>query len=80
MPDSSGREDSEDRKFLDGSSTMANNDGRKPLPIMVRPSKKTHKPIWPFMELWGLCRKAIDADGTYTPIASHTDPVLTCLF
>jgi hypothetical protein len=79
MPGSSGREDIEDREFLDGSGSMANNDGRKQLPIMVRPSKKTQKPVWPFMEVWGLHRKAIDADGKCILIVLRTDLILTCL-
>jgi hypothetical protein len=68
--------------FLNGSVKMANNDGRRPLPIMVRPGRKSHKPYWPFMELWGLHRKVIESDGMCTLLlisSFHLKLVLICV-
>ncbi|ERF75031.1 hypothetical protein EPUS_06164 [Endocarpon pusillum Z07020] len=42
---------------------MSNSDGRRRLPIMVRAGRKSQKPYWPFMELWGLHRRPIVSDG-----------------
>lgn len=61
-PCSCGQEDF-DLRCLNGSISMADNDGRRQLPIMVRNGRKSQKPVWPFMDLWGLYRKAIAADG-----------------
>lgn len=60
-------QETNDSRFLNGSVKMANSDGRRPLPIMVRPGRKSQKPFWPFMELWGLHRKAIESDGMCIP-------------
>jgi len=66
MKSNSLEQENNDLDFLNGSVNMANNDGRRSLPIMVRPGRKSHKPYWPFMELWGLHRKAIESDGMCT--------------
>lgn len=63
MPDPLSTKDNGHLWFLHGSASMADNDGRRQLPIMVRQAKKSQKPDWPFMELWGLHRRSIEADG-----------------
>lgn len=67
MPAPSSRKDHDDWAYPNGSVKMADRYGRRKLPIMVRQGRKSQKPSWPFMELWGLYRRRIAADGKSTP-------------
>jgi OTU-like cysteine protease len=86
MPASLTKTENIDLRFLNGSVDMAYQDGRRKLPIMVRQGRKSTKPSWPFMELWGLHRRPIEADGmlfrTAFPVRLHLTSGMTgnCLF
>jgi OTU-like cysteine protease len=66
MPAPSSREDHDNCGCSDGSVKMADHYVRRKLPIMVRQGKKSQKLSWPFMELWGLYRREIAADGMFS--------------
>lgn len=63
MPDPASTSNKDDSRLPNGRIKMADHYGRRKLPIMVRQGKKSQKPSWPFMELFGLYRRAIEADG-----------------
>jgi hypothetical protein len=63
MPDPPKERGDHNLLISNGFINMANNDGSRKLPIMVRQPRKSQNPVWPFMQAWGLYRKPIEADG-----------------
>lgn len=61
---------------LNGPVEMSNSHGRRRLPIMVRTGRKSQKPCWPFMELWGLHRRPIDSDGTCIALSEYVSGLI----